>query len=68
MQGTPDNVENAPPEKNRERSQEEGGQGEAAGSPEAPTGPSSPETEQEPGTEQDPDKEGPTPDAENPAA
>jgi hypothetical protein len=69
MQGTPHDVEDVPPERNGEESQDQnGGDGEAAGSPEAPTGPTTPQTEGEPGTERDPDQEGPTPDSENPAS
>jgi hypothetical protein len=72
MQGTPHDVENVPPDKDGQESQEQGGNeggngGEAAGSPEAPTGPTPPQREDEPGSERDPDHEGPTPDSENPA-
>jgi len=64
MQGTPHEVENVPPDKDKKGSDQEGQ--ESAGSPEAPTRPPG-GSPTEPGSERDPDREGPTPDSENPA-
>jgi len=51
MQGTPHEVENVPPDKDKKGSNQDGE--ESAGSPEAPTGPSG-ESAREPGAERDP--------------
>jgi hypothetical protein len=67
MQGTPHDVENVPPDKDKQGTQPGEAREESAGSPEAPTGPRPAEAEGEPGDERDPDREGPTPDSENPA-
>ena len=66
MQDKPHEAEDVPPD--RDRRQAGDAEEKSAGSPEAPTGPRPGDAEAEPGTERDPDREGPTPDSENPAA
>jgi len=53
MQGTPHEVENVPPDKDKKGSDQEGQ--ESAGSPEAPTRPPG-GSPTEPGSERDPDR------------